>query len=237
PMPPPPSERGSTLPALDPLILKCLALDPGARYPSAVELLEALERIEGGCTACPTPNLARIATIGRSIELAEAERFLDSCARGAEGPRTLLLTGPAGMGQTHFLRELKVRGQMRGLKFYLEAGYPGRSSAPGTVLSCLGAHLSAKVRSARERWERFLDHLRRPRNPSRSEASESERRLRRANEALLAAEPASEPFVLAVDGLQAWDEVSISLVFDLSRFLSEMPLATRPQISFILGYR
>src|SRR5262249_37471687 len=154
------------------------------------------------------------ATVGRQAELLEVDRFLDRLLSGEEGPPAIIITGPRGMGQTHLLRELKARAQTRGVRCYLETGYPGRPTVPGSVLRALAAH-AGREQAARSRGERFLARLGRPRRPAPSEATEGERRLRRAGEVALAAGKVREALVLAVDGLQFWDEVSAGLLIDL----------------------
>src|SRR5262249_17304953 len=67
PAPRPPSRIRSSLPEdLDNVILKCLALDPRSRFPSAVELLAALELLAGGQNPGHLPEAAMRLTVGRS---------------------------------------------------------------------------------------------------------------------------------------------------------------------------
>ncbi|MBI4603011.1 MAG: sigma 54-interacting transcriptional regulator [Planctomycetes bacterium] len=237
PAPRPPAQLNPALPAsLDPVILKCLALDPRSRFPSASELLAALCRLEGTAPSRSVPGALAPPTVGRPAELRKVDEFLDGLLKGSDRPQALLITGPPGMGQTHLLREMKVRAQTRGLHFYLETGYRGQSTVPGSVLRCLGAHLGGDE-EARSRWERFLAHLRRPRHPARSETTEGERRMRRAAEAARAASRVRDPMVLAVDGLQLLDEVSAGLVIDLVRGLSEETCDRPPPIGIAVAYR
>ena len=235
PAPRPPSELHPPCPEdLDKVILKCLALEPGARFPSGRELLAALERIGGSGASEAQPGAVIPVTLGREAELAQAERFLDGLVHRREGPATLFVTGPPGIGQTHFLRALKIRAQTQGLRFYLETGYPGRTSPPGSLLQPLSAHLSA---DARARWGAFLSRLRGPRRPVRSDITEGERRLRRAAEVSLAASSLVEPVILAVDGLQHWDEISIQLLTDLIRLLGEKRAPERPPLGIVAAFR
>jgi hypothetical protein len=137
PLPPAPSELGSRASALDGWILKCLALDPAARYASAVEALEDLERaceVHGLSSRATAPAATIVRLVGREEELRQGERFLERVGQRAASP-VLLLTGPPGAGQTALLRELKVVAQTRKVRFYLETGYPGGGGSPGGLFS------------------------------------------------------------------------------------------------------
>src|SRR5262249_9103891 len=125
-------------------------------------------------------------TVGRTAELARLDLFLEALAERKGAPAALFITGAPGMGQTHLLRELKVRTQTRGLRFCLETGFAGRTEPPGSILQGLQLHMDAAEAEARRRWEAFLVRMSRPRRMSRIEVSEGERRLRRAGELSLA---------------------------------------------------
>ena len=77
-----------------------------------------------------------------------------------------LVTGPAGMGQSQFFREVKVRAQTLGRRCYLEVGYPGRAESPGSLLRCLVGEIAGADRAISERWQAFLGNLARPRSSS-----------------------------------------------------------------------
>jgi DNA-binding NtrC family response regulator/tetratricopeptide (TPR) repeat protein len=234
----PPAEKVPSLHAdIGNVILKCLALDPRARFPSACEVLEALERAAGERTTASRQDLALAPAVGRTAELAKVDAFLDAVERGDAPPAALLVTGPAGMGQTHLFREMKVRAQTRGLRFYLESGFAGRSAPPGSVLRPLGEHMGRSASRARRRWEAFLTSLGRLRGQASSDASEGERRLRRAGEVALAAASVRETFIIAVDRLEFLDETSITLLVDLVRCLGEREGRDRPPIGVAAGYR
>lgn len=123
PAPRPPSQLKPSLPAdLDRIILKCIALDPRLRFPSAAELFASIGHIEG-ISPLGGPRVALAApSVGREGELGALDRFLDGLMGGAESPPAVIITGPRGMGQSHLLREMKVRAQTRGRRFYLETG-------------------------------------------------------------------------------------------------------------------
>lgn len=242
PSPAPPSASCPAVPGrLDSILLRCLALDPESRFPSAAELEAALRGIglpEPRESATPPASRG---TVGRERELDILDGYLGGLAGGSraasrmeEAPLALLVTGPPGMGQSHLLRAMAVRAQTRGVPFYLECGYPGRRAAPGSLLRCLVSQIPDP--RERERWQSFLIRLRRPGRASRNEVSEDERRLRRAGELALALRAARKPFVLAVDGLQFCDEISITLLLDLVRLLGTDAWRRTP-VGLILGYR
>src|SRR6185369_14698768 len=130
--------------------------------------------------------------------------------------------------------DIKVRAQTRGFQFYLETGYPGRATAPGGLLRCLGTHLGS---GARARWTAFLARLRKPRRQLLEGTPEGERRLRWGAELAEAVRAIGDPLILAIDGLQHFDEVSIALTIDFLRMLAERGPGGRPPIGLMVGYR
>jgi transcriptional regulator of acetoin/glycerol metabolism/biotin operon repressor len=222
---------------LEALLLKCLASDPALRFRSAVELAEALRSFREAAVSNAAPAPA-IETIGRERELAEIDRFLDGIGLGASAApgarRVLVFTGEAGSGQSHLFRELKVRAQLRGRQVYLETGYAGAVAPPGALLRCLGEHIGG---AGRRRWLEFLQRLSAPRRAAPGAALDGERRIRRARELASAASYVRELVLIAVDGVQHFDEVSIELLIELVRLLDEGAPAPRPPLALALGYR
>lgn len=237
------------LPAdLDRIILRALAIDASSRYRDAGELFAALEGVAGAAGARPevsakvsTNVSAIVSTVGREEELRAVERFLERVAAGelkevpkseaVWSPPVLFVTALPGMGQTHFFREIKVRGQTRGLAVYLETGYSGRPGAPGKALRSLGDHME---RESSARWKAFLSRLERPRSTPRDETTDEERRLRWRKEIALAVNAVGSPVIIAVDGLQWLDEITVALLVDLARLLCE---DCRGLLGIVLGYR
>ena len=213
---------------------KCLALDPRSRYASADELFCALKRIEGcpPVERCTARSPAR--TVGREADLVRVDQFIQGLVRREDSNPVLAFTGPPGMGHSHFLRLIKARSQTRGLRFYLETGHPGRASVPASLLACLACHLD---KGAAEWWAKLLQRLRRPQVAARNETLDAERRLRRSREVLDAVAALEVPLVLAVDGLQFWDEISIEIVVDLARCLLEEKREQGLSLALVLGYR
>lgn len=232
PAPPPPTRINKSVPGdLESVILKCLALDPSSRFADAGELLETLRRVRGGSSEELQSGSSSALTVGWKNELEKVEAFLNSL------PATLLVTGASGMGQSHLFREIKIRAQTRGILFYLDTGYPGKRGIPGSFLRCLSAHISREDKATRLRLDAFLSRLKRPARSTSKEPLSAERRQRRAGEVALAACAVREPIILAVDGLQFLDEITVELLMDLVRFLTEKPPGERPPISLVLGYR
>jgi DNA-binding NtrC family response regulator/tetratricopeptide (TPR) repeat protein len=245
PAPDPAPEMAAMSTDLANVVFKCLALDPAARFADGGELLEALRRLGDARRAADRAPAepARIQTVGRAGELAAIDRFIGALLDEEGGRRSeppcLLVTGARGMGQTHLLRELKVRAQVRGARVILETGYPGQSTSPGSVLGGLRACMAAGEAAAARRWEAFLTRLSGPRGSSRNEVLEEERRARRSAELARAIEAIDEPLIVAVDGLQFRDEVSVELILDLARALAKGGGEGRPRppVALAAGYR
>ena len=248
PAPRPPSAyTGRDDDVLDRVILKCLALDPRARFEDAGALADALSRVADGDRSAGAAVLpvASDWTVGRDEELQALERcvhgFGTKAPKGsdelASRPSVVLVVGAPGVGVSHLLRRFKVVSQTAGVPCYLEVGFHGRPTVPGRILRTLENHMEAEAPEARARWRRFLDGLRRRRAPGRSELSEAERRDRRAAEVALAASQVSEPVVIAVDGLHLYDEITIGLVSDLCRWLLERGPDDGFPIRLVLSFR
>jgi DNA-binding NtrC family response regulator/tetratricopeptide (TPR) repeat protein len=235
-LPRPPSSLNRALPRdLDHVLLKCLAVDPRSRFSTAGELAGSLRRIPGleppeGAAVVEPPGM-----VGRGQERETFDRFVNRLRHGPSGPIALLVTGAPGMGQSLFLRAMKARAQTGGFQCCLLEGYRGGAGAPGSLLRAL-RHYIPQTR-ARSRWESFLSNVGKPRRAARTEATEAERRVRRAAEVALAARALKGPLLLMVDGLQHFDEISAGLVADLVRALDEDSSKERPVAGVVVGYR
>lgn len=94
--PRPPSELDPAVPRkLERVCQRLLLKDPGQRYPSAMAVLEALERPEDPGALPPR---------GREAEIGEWTRRLEQLRKGAGG--LLVLSGGSGAGKSHLLRHL-----------------------------------------------------------------------------------------------------------------------------------
>ncbi len=236
PAPPPPRALRPDLPDdVERVLLRCLALDPRERFSSATELLSSLEKATDRPATESSTCLPAVPLIGRHAELGEVDRFLDGLLRGSGSPPVLLVTGAPGMGQTRLLREMKVRAQLRGFRFFSETGYPGRARSPGAFLRPIEENIAS--RTALRRWRTFLSQLQKPRPLVPGESPELERKLRHAVEAGLAARAIAGPQLLAFDGLQWCDEVSLQVLLGLVRSLVQRDSAERASLGLILAYR
>lgn len=248
---------------LDDIVLKCIALDPAERFNTADAFAAALGGLPEPRPRSVVLAGAIERTIGRERELAKIVNFLRPPPQtlrddaGAQGRVALVLTGPEGIGQSHLLREAKVLAQTAGSHFYLETGYGGQPTLPGALFRCLGNHLgdadpdvdsregdreeavSGEPRPGgpRARWSAFLARLSRPRLSPRQEVLDGERRLRRSYEISAALRKIRDPLVLAVDGLQHFDEISVELLLLLLRCLDDIPPNQRADVRIIVGLR
>jgi len=140
----PPSTLNRAIPsALERLILKLLAKDPGLRPASADRFLEMLNEVAGGELAIETPEVRRHRVLGGGFVGRERElRRLDEVVaevRGGTG-RILLLVGEAGVGKSRLLRELQVRCQLEGFDLFVGRPDPER----GPLADALGKALRAR---------------------------------------------------------------------------------------------
>jgi DNA-binding NtrC family response regulator/serine/threonine protein kinase/tetratricopeptide (TPR) repeat protein len=218
-------------------ILRAIALDPSQRFRNAREFLDAIESRSAPASRSPAPVPSRArATHGRDDVLRELSRFFTG-SNVASQRRLLAVTGPPGSGMSHLLREAKTTAQTLGQQAFLEIGYPALAPRAGMLFRSLEIPLRHDAAAEADRWKAFLDRLERPRRSLRSETTERERRFRRSEELSAVARELREPFVLIVDGLQHFDEISIALISDLARFLADSESDERPPISLVIGYR
>jgi eukaryotic-like serine/threonine-protein kinase len=135
----PPRALRSDLPrALESVIVKLLAKDPGERYATASEVREALRRTleapdsaaedESAATVAILDALSRGRLVGRAEELAEA-RELWRRAREGRG-HCLLLSGEPGAGKTRLARELIVQAALDGAVVLSGACYEYEATTP-----------------------------------------------------------------------------------------------------------
>ncbi len=222
PMPVPPSQLARVSSDVDSILLKCLALDPRARFRDGSELERALkpilEPVQTDRQRARSHPPSSVETLGRAEEISFVVRRIEELAASRQ-PALILVTGARGVGQTHFLKEVKTRAQWKGLPCYFETGHASRIGAPASLFDCLSAHVDE---AAGKRWMSFAERLRSPRAAAHDETPDEERRLRWTHELVCAAEALREPLVLIADGLESFDEVSIALFCGLAKvFLSQ----------------
>jgi tetratricopeptide (TPR) repeat protein len=114
--PPDPRALNAVIPdALAQLILTCLAKDRRERFQSVVELLAALDRVEGAAPGparaarAPVKALQEPAFVAREEELAVLDRMLDEALAGRG--RVAFVVGEAGSGKTALVDRFAQRVQ------------------------------------------------------------------------------------------------------------------------------
>ncbi len=227
---------------IEAILLKCLATDPEARYPSAVELRDHLCALrERSSNQHSSGKLVRcvplVETFGRSQELEAAKEFLDAAALRRGDDFVLVVTGPRGSGLTHFLRELRSIAQTQGLPFELHSFYPNEWKAPGSLFDRAGDFISESDPDAGVKWRAFLTESRRAKRIWQSQRFEEEPRAAAVAALSDLLRGIRRPCVLAADGLQFADPASLALLKELARLLQRLDPAARPPLCLVLGYR
>ncbi|HEX5044307.1 MAG TPA: protein kinase [Candidatus Polarisedimenticolaceae bacterium] len=138
PVVPPRAHRPNLPRALDALIVRLLAKQPGQRFADASETRAALKRaLSDPETVLPEETtaatvlleaLSRGKLVGRAGELAEA-RELWRRARDGQG-HCLLLSGEPGAGKTRLARELLIQGALDGALVLTGACYEYEAATP-----------------------------------------------------------------------------------------------------------
>ncbi len=114
---PPPLDPERVRPEVAAVVRRLLRKEPGERYASAAELLDALARANGvEVHDAPRDELASYVLSARFVGRAEA--VLDDLVRTATDPepagRVTLIMGEAGSGKSRLLRETRQRAQLAG---------------------------------------------------------------------------------------------------------------------------
>jgi eukaryotic-like serine/threonine-protein kinase len=236
----PPSAYNAQIPAgLDSLIVRLMSKQAVDRPQTAVEVRQALAKVDGTpAPAKEVPLLERIGRgrlVARERELADMEAVWRRAAAG-EG-HVLLVSGEPGVGKTRLVRELMIRAQVGGGKAlfgasYVESGAPyapiadmirqsmagaGDLSLPDPVLSdllTLAPDLCARYPSV-------------PANP-RLDPQFEQQRVFESVVAWCSTLAAQAPLMLVLDDVHWADSGALALVQHLAR-------RTREQRVLIVG--
>jgi tetratricopeptide (TPR) repeat protein len=233
--PVPPIERNRALPRiLSELILKLLEKQPRSRPASAADVRAALEGMlrspetVGATGAAPGSSEVRsrlldLPFVGREREL---ESLGDALARTRESaPGVVLLTGDAGCGKSRLFAELRARAEAQGCVVLSGSGDELRASSYGPftdALLPLAGHLSDLDPMHAELLRNFFyrghdtggfDHL--------AQRGAERHRLFSAAFAALSQIASTNPVVLLLEDLHAFDRSSLDLFEDLASALFE----------------
>ena len=245
PLPPAALNRGVP-PALDALVLKLLAKDPGLRPASADRFLDLLNRAAGGSLSVVATEARRQRVLGsgftgRAAEMETLAARLEDVARGTG--RTILIVGEAGVGKSRLLRAFRTRCQIEGFEVFV-----GRSDGAGDGASALADTLARAVRAHGPldpaflaRHAASLQPLLGPEIPDWPDAAAADAgaaddryRLASAVEALVGQLASTRPVVLAVEDLHAADESACAVLRHLVRALAAVP---SPRVLLLATYR
>ena len=244
---PPSSLNRAISPAMESLILRLLAKDPGLRPSSADRFLHRLNAASGGRLEVAAAEHRRhrvlgAGFVGRGGELAQLNARMDEVARGAG--RVAFLSGEAGIGKSRLLRAFQIHCQIEGHDVFV--GRAGSDEGPGSVLAeALGRALRASAPLDPAILLRhggalsgFVGPGVLPQSPDAGVAlsggTEERFRLAAAVEAALTALAATRPLVIALDDLQHADEATCLVLRHLVRVLAQ---PRSPRVFLIGAYR
>ncbi len=224
--PTPPSRLRAGIPEdVERLIMQLLAKEPTARPQSAAEVLEALgveppPGLGGSLLASPMQ--------GRVDQVARLDAALAALAAGRNAG-ALLFHGPAGVGKSRLIHELRCHAQLAGIP--IGAGRSQRQTTPyAPFVSVLRDLLPAIREHAAEVLDRHAPALMRllpeldvAHAPELDSPSRDKHRLQGAIADVLEALTAHRPAIMVVEDWHWADPLSIELAAHLARTLRERP--------------
>lgn len=242
---PPTTHNPSLPPALDALLLRLLAKQPGQRPASAAEVKQTLAQIVSGTgeSAGEMPVLSPLDRIGRGRFVAREKELAEAVARWRQAKQGtgsfLLISGEPGIGKTRLTRELRTHAALERAHVLVGECYP--DSAPYAPLAPI-------VQTALEAGEwnlgltladlfTFAPALR-ARYPDAPYAlplepqAEQQRRYE-SFITLLSALTTTAPVLLVVDDVHWADSGTLDVLRHLARRLGKQPL----NVLVVLTYR
>lgn len=228
-------------PTLDAIVMRLLAKNPGDRYASAADVIEALQiaaQPEVEETRVPIPHAATRTTllehivrgklVGRTAELAELREHLDRMLSG-EG-RLALVSGEPGIGKTRLTDELAVYAHLRGAWvlrghcYEQDVGVPYLPFLEGLrqLFNLAGSASVEKLGERSEDLARFLPEIGRKESTPRALSPEDERiRTFEAVALWVALASRQRPLVFILDDIHWSDRSSLRLLHHLGRSLRQ----------------
>ena len=212
-------------PELESWVLRLLAKDPVERFASAAEAAAAL-----GLAATPAGEGGLLASphVGRGAELARLEGSVAAIAAGAAGG-LVRLAGPAGVGKSRLLEELRFRVQLADVAFVgavcAEHRGPGGAIAALVrgLLPLFKQVLPERLAEAAPVLGRLLPELAVAGAPEPESPKHERMRLHATLAELVAALARQRPLVLALDDAQRADDATHEAMAFLGRALTGMP--------------
>jgi serine/threonine protein kinase/class 3 adenylate cyclase len=225
-------------PALEELILRCLAKSPEERPESAIEVRAALASVDpeaksathSGSGANPLDRLARGVFVGRDAEL---DRLRQSFDRAYSGSGNLaMLVGEPGIGKTRTTEELATYAQMRGSlvlwgRTHESAGMPPYwpwlqvgNAVSAEELTAIGPEMPPQATSELSRifaWLRDQPNYTPPEDVAEPEVAQF--RLFDAYATFLRVLSERQPLVIVLDDLHWADKPSLLLLQFVAREL------------------
>ncbi|MFP5504279.1 MAG: protein kinase domain-containing protein, partial [Candidatus Sericytochromatia bacterium] len=225
--PVPPSAHAPGLdPAIEAVVMKLLAKEPTERFQSAAEVLQALGH---EAPAGIGGNLLASPLVGRGPELEGLEARLDAVAAGRPG-EAILLWGPAGVGKTRLVEELRYASEIKPMPFamgkaYESGNFPYRHFVwvLKSLLPAMRQQIPEALAERAPTLVKLLPELGAPPAPD-LEPSQEKARLQSAVTETLLALASKQGFAVVLENWQWADPLSIELLEHLLRNMHEAPI-------------